>query len=202
MKPEKRIEVLFSEAEQGERCVVKIASKCNHEAIRRRLGTLAVSPLPGLYARKDYWERLTTTQQSLHIARSLAIKHPDWVFCGPTAAAAWGLETPRTLLKTTYIVSNGHAVSRPSVRRIIAKPENTCFVQGIPVVDALTATLDCLRIGTFPEALAVADSALRKLGLQHAELESAVRNRLRGKRGAMHRRRQASSGPYEWLLRG
>ena len=186
-----RLAMLFAEAERENRCVVCSSSSRNRKAILRRIPADFVAPMRGIFARRSYWDALNRTEQALHLARTLALLHPSWVFCGPTAAAAHGLETPYTLLKTIYIAS-AHSSYEPSrIRHLNVAPFDVVCAQGIPATDPLTSAIDSLRVCAFPEALAVADSALRKLSLPLADFQAAVNQRSRGRRNAAVSRKAA-----------
>lgn len=58
---------------------------------RHKAGEL-LSPCRNLYAPPEYWQGLNVCEQSLHVARGLALLHPDWVFAGLTAADAYGFD--------------------------------------------------------------------------------------------------------------
>lgn len=68
-----------------------------------------------------------------------------------------------------------------------------CIAQGIPVTNVLASAVDALVVSSFPEGLAVADSAMRLFGITHAELEQEVGRRARGRRGAETARRVAAA---------
>lgn len=185
------IESLLDEAEAKRECLTCPSGESVQRALRRRVPAQIVSPVRGFFVRATYWESLDRTEQALHIARSYSRLHPAWVFCGPTAAAAHGLEVPRTLLKRTYVASQMRSVRGPLVR-VDSDLSDACVSAGIPVTGVLTSTVDCLRFGTFPEALAVADSALRVIGISRSAFQGEVRARLWKKRGAAEARRVAS----------
>lgn len=187
---DRTIEELLDEAEARSECLSCPPEQNVQRALRRRIPSQIVSPARGLFARASYWDSLDRTKQALHIARAYSRKHPAWVFCGPTAAAAHGLEVPRTLVKRTYIASRTRSVHGRLVR-VDVDVSDACVASGLPVTSALASAIDSLRFGTFPEALAVADSALRVLRLSRQAFQDEVRERLWRKHGAANARRAA-----------
>lgn len=190
-KVERRLAKLFEEAEANRKCATCPPDSPNRKAILRRIPHDITSPARGMYARTAHWSNLSRTEKAMRIARTLAELHPTWVFCGPTAAAAHRLETPQTLLANTYIVSKCASNPSSTIRRLDSAGFEPCVAQGIPVTDPLTSAIDCLRIGSFPESLAIADSALRKLSMLRSDFEKEVLVRLKGKHRAREGRRAA-----------
>ena len=66
----------------------------------------------GLYAVKEYWERLDPLEQVRHIMRSLGRWHEQWVFCGASAAIMHGLECSYRQSRPIHV-----AVGKADVRR-------------------------------------------------------------------------------------
>lgn len=185
-----RLDALFSEAEAERRCLARPESAASHRAILRRIPSEISSPIPGLYARNDHWNALDRTQRALHVARALAKLHPSWVFCGPTAAAAWNLETPHTLLGQTYVAgTHRSAASTPHVKRLFTVVETVSLMEGIPTCDPETAAIDCCRIATFPEGLAVMDSLLRSFDEDPRRLAELIDARFAKRRGVARARK-------------
>ncbi|MBW3093310.1 hypothetical protein KIH79_10345 [Bifidobacterium sp. 82T10] len=92
MKRHKTVETLLAAAERERRCAYGTAkSVCSALGRRAKIGELQrVSA--NAYVKPDYWAALNPPERSLHIARTLGARHPDWVFAGIVAAAAHGFE--------------------------------------------------------------------------------------------------------------
>lgn len=101
-----RIEEALIEAERGERCFVPSTEADQRWLQRASVQGVVAHPARGLYARMEYWENLTHHQQALHVLRALSVHHPDWVFAGPSAALAHGLELGYHQLERPCIASS------------------------------------------------------------------------------------------------
>ena len=56
-----------------------------------------------MYVRKQYWDELAKDKRALHLLKTLARSHEDWVFCSISAAIVYGFDVPFELLDTVYI---------------------------------------------------------------------------------------------------
>lgn len=119
---ESEVAELLAEAEEGGRCLVLRgrASARVYRALERRVaaGTV-VSPARGLYVSAGRWEGLKTDQRTMFLARGLQEKHPDWVFCGPTAAVAYGVDVSWSLQGNVHVATTrgGHSPNGALVHR-------------------------------------------------------------------------------------
>ncbi|WP_148138344.1 hypothetical protein [Olsenella sp. HMSC062G07] len=129
----------------------------------------------GLYAGSEYWAGLGPKARVLHLARSLSDAHPNWVFCGPTAAVVHGLEI-------SYAYLNRIHASCPNVGRSSSESlvwhwlphERPTRVGGIPVTSVARTAFDCMRYLPFSRGLAIADSYLRMSGSGRGDLREAL----------------------------
>lgn len=139
--------------------------------LRQRMSRLVaqgklVSPAPGIFVRKQRWESLKPRARHLALLRSLAQKHPDWVFCGPSAAVVHGLAVSHSQLKQVHVARTGKAGHRETALvdwryvRAVA-PEVALGLRVTPIVDTVA---DCLRTSSLRDGLPVADSLLRNMG--------------------------------------
>ena len=138
-------------------------ARCLNKAVKR--GDL-ISPAQGVYLTADMWQCKKPTDRSLAIARSLQELHPTWVFCGVTAALAYGMAVSFSL--TDYV---HRAVSRKThtnpygargVVRHVVSEDSIVEVSGIRVTSIERTVFDCLRSLGFREGLAIVDSTLQR----------------------------------------
>lgn len=172
--------VLLDEAQHDERCLAANSRRLDKAlAVRAHHGEL-VCPHPRLYARAEHWERLRPDERARWVLRSLHDLHPDWVFCGPSAAALQGLSVSWGLLRTVHVavLPKGYVGHGIVVRHPMSGIE-PAYADGVPVTPLLRTTFDCARWLSFREGLAVADSALRAGCIPQEELVEYV-DRMRG----------------------
>ena len=139
-------------------------------ALSRRVATgKVVSPARGMFVDAALWGQLKPAQRALWIARGLQLLHPDWVFCGPTAAVAHGVDVSWSLqdrihLATTRAAHRGN--SRLICRHAVLSEERPSkdieVIEGIRVTTPERTIYDCLRSTDFPRGLGMADSAIRR----------------------------------------
>ena len=146
--------------------------------------------------RSQAWISLNRTQRTIHLVRGLAALHPDWVFCGVTAAVVHGLSVPFPAQQGIEVAvmrrshSRSHGIIR---RRVIKLPAGTPVeIDGILVTDLAQTTVDCLRHLNFRQGLAIADSSLRTSGHNAEELADYLERHARGKHGIAQARMTAS----------
>lgn len=144
---------------------------------RRRLSRamasgLLVRPHPGIYATKEFWDDLAPERRILCSAEALATLHPSWVFAGSTAALLHGLSVGWSYLDGVCVAHSPHAGihRRKGLRCIMVSHDKTTERSNLPVTSFLRTVFDCVRQMAFPDALAIADSALRVRGLSRDRL--------------------------------
>lgn len=129
-----------------------------------------ISPVPSLYIRKEYWNQLNFNNKHLYIARALTAKHPNWIFCGPTAALAYGFEVPYWQLQKIHVThlkscsrENQYICHHRYIPRMKNRLQHPYISAGIPVLSTAETLAQCLRMSNFADGLCIADSGLRTL---------------------------------------
>lgn len=157
------VTALLRAAEQERRCAYG-NDRAQRMALKRRerAGEL-VSPYRGLYVAQMYWQKLGVEQRSLHVIRTLARKHPQWVFAELSAVCLYGLQHANSLHDGTVCIASSGGIGgrdEPRLRRLYMKhvPQRTC--RGMLVTSPERTLIDCAE-RPFTHALAIYDSALR-----------------------------------------
>jgi len=176
----KDLQERFVEAETNERCLIAITPS---DARRLRAAAACgnvVSPAQGIYARPTTWQVLKPPKRSLYAIRALQKLHPNWVFCGPSAAVVYGLAVSYSLLDNICVATTRKAhVNANGARGIVryaVEGDSITEVDGIRVTSVSRTVFDCIRHAGFREGLAVADSVLyKKLAMQDELIEQFSR---------------------------
>lgn len=160
----------FVEAERAKTCVTPTSTNDTRRLRLARKNGHLIEVAHHVYARPGYWASLKQTQRSLHILRALSAAHPSWVFCGPSAALAFGLSVSYQLLSKVHVLTSkkSHTRSGDGMCRHISGECETTAVNGVMVTTIERTVFDCLRLADFRHGLAIADSALH-LGLASKE---------------------------------
>lgn len=143
---------------------------CN-DAERQRLDHLVRKgglerPAPGVYADATWWHDLNPLEQHVWLAKALAQKHPEWIFCYTTAAAIWGLSLSYARLSTVHVAvpANSHRRNSALVTFHRFASIDVDVRDGVKVTNCVRTALDCMRTLPFSNGLAVADAAIRLNG--------------------------------------
>ena len=195
-KVERELQELFAEAEARGACATPAEKRLQVACLRRtgETGTV-VSPARGLFARRSWWTELDFSKQTLAIMRAVQRRHPDWIFCGPSAALALGCDVPyawqrplhvlresgNTSARTALVVHHGATLDNDARERPLWR-------SGLHVTPFSRTVLDSLRWMNFREGMVVADWALRIFRQRWRELAEYIRERvgsLRGTEGAL-----------------
>lgn len=139
---------------------------------------LLVSPAPGCYEEPKCWKGLDATEQSLRIMRALQGLNPNLVFCGPSAAVAWGLYEPAVYIARPHaMTSRENHVSSSRILERICLPQglDADEASGIRVTTLERTAFDAARMLGFRRGLGVCDQALAKSGCSADELEGRFR---------------------------
>lgn len=190
----------IAEAEQGLSCYVPEGDptgRIERALRRRRVSGTMVSPSAGLYARREYWDDLTQDERTRHLVRGLHRKHPDWVFCGPTAAVMYGVDVSYSLQDKVCVATtqarhgrDGRIVSRRAVLEEGSLVNQVEVVDGVPLTSPERTVFDSLRWADFVRGLGVADSSLR-IGLVSQRGMEEFIDTLRGRPRGIGRAREA-----------
>ena len=187
-----KIAGLLSRAASAQSCFVPLEDDAGsvRRALSRRVAAgEVVSPARGLFVDAEVWSALKPEQRSLWIARGMQALHPNWVFCGPTAAAAYGVDVSNDLLGHVHVAtpplmcgSDLGIVARHPVLSAQDSSQGIEEVGGLRVTPPNQTVLDCLRWADFPHGLGVIDSALRgglvcREGLEELANQMAHRRR-------------------------
>lgn len=150
------------------RVCLAAGTRLGGELLDRRVAAgWLVTPFPHLYEEESYWEGLSLVEKSLRVIRAAAQLHPDWVFCGTSAALAYGLEVSQPRPGVVYVATTprAHSASTAHVKRHAVTSTEVSTASGVHVVSKEACVLDCLGTLDLPHGLAVADSFLRGKGL-------------------------------------
>ncbi|MCI1649882.1 hypothetical protein [Bifidobacterium tibiigranuli] len=118
MKQHPGVQNLLNRARLEQRCCFG-TNQSEQKALRRRLKTgELVSPHPALYAAPKEWQALNPVEQCMHMVRALALRHPNWVFAGPSAAAIWGLDHPWSMHDGSVAIISSTSSRHSAHRRL------------------------------------------------------------------------------------
>ena len=177
------VESALGEAERRGACCAP-ADRILCAAMRRRSDEVA-EPVRGLFFRRDDWERLKPPERTMHLMRALASLHPGWRFCGASAAVAYGLPVTWTLLDQVHVAApSGHGGrSGAGIVRHHLEDDLVQKHAGLRLTPFWRTVFDCLATFDLPDALAIADAALRLGRISALELAEHIRQTYRGHRG-------------------
>lgn len=137
---------------------------------------ILTEPYPGLFARAAYWNRVKPWVRPYQLVRSLATAHPERVFTSFSAACIYGLPVSMELLDKIHVAKpkGSHTGGDGSVVRHAVGTDGRRRVMGVLVTPFDQTVVDCLRMAPFPDALAIADGALRIGDRSRVQLADAV----------------------------
>lgn len=170
------IKEMLDEAEAACRCCAPMTRKeKEHMGKALQLGEV-VSPCRGLYVRPMYWNTLGTTERTRHLMKGLSLLHDSWVFAGPTAAVAHGLEVPNSCQETICVATSRktHLSPDKGFSSIIVSNDEPVTVGGVRATSFERTVYDSVRIAGFRAGLAIADSALRLYDLSATDLTARL----------------------------
>ena len=185
---DEQVRVTFEEEEARGACVYAYSDAVRKDlGVRMAAGEKILAPMPGLYARAEFWESLNPAERMLAQMRALARMHGDWCFCGFSAAVAYGLSVSHALLDEVEIAcatgSRRYRGGKVRARHVDIEGEVAGYASGVFVTSVPRTVFDCLRRASFRDGCALVDSALR-LGLTNKdELKAYFDQKTTGYRG-------------------
>ncbi len=129
-------------------------------------------PMPQLYVLPELWNELSVGDRELSRIRGLSALHPNWVFSSYSAALVHGLCVSYKLLRNVHVARDRKSTtrSRGAIQRHTVTGDERTIVDGVPVTSLARTVYDAVNACSFPEGLAIADSALRVTGMSSDEL--------------------------------
>lgn len=142
---------------------------------RKKESGLLTSPYRNVYARAEYVSTLDPIERNRHLIRTLARKHPNWDFAGPSAAVMLGLEHGWLMHhdESVFIATKNSTVAESDrhLHRIYIPYVHRWKVGNVSVTDPSRTLVDCALLFPFSQTLALFDSAARQRLLVTAEIE-------------------------------
>lgn len=134
---------------------------------RQVVAGVMVAPRRGMFVNADEWRRTSPQEKSRRVLATLSDVHANWTFCLFSAAVIYGLEVGSDDLDLIHRQWSKQARQKKGNVIIIhhSKKVESCLIDGIRVTPPLQTVVDCLCSLGFGRALAIADSAMRVLGL-------------------------------------
>lgn len=173
---------LLQDAENARMCAIpnskQVAAHLRYLARRKEV----LKPHPGLFIRTKYWESLGTIERQQHLMRALTLKHPRMVFCGVSAACAYGLSVPYERINRLEILTPQEAPVHSShyFKRHCTHDMSDIIVNGIRVTPSIRTVFDCARWLPFMQAVAITDSALKAFKITAVQLDRLFLRKFKG----------------------
>lgn len=162
-KADQRLASQFAAAAARGTCVAPNSQR-DYQLLRRRKedGTV-LEPFPRLFAPADFWGALGDRQRYLYAIRSMAEKHPDWIFSSFSAAVIHDLAVSKKQLQAVHINSPREHCGEAPAGIVRHRPSRPSYVveSGIKTTPIIETLFTCAALGGFSEGLVVADSFLR-----------------------------------------
>ena len=163
MKNHAQANKIIEEAVMERRCAYS-HNEAENAALRRRMkcGEL-VRAAHGLYLPQDYWNNLSPPERTLHIARSMSLLYPHWIFAGLTSATIHGFDHPWSLHSTHQLTivgrERGKIRARHPTKRIYVPNCVPVRIGGFLATNPARTLIDCSSALYFRCALSIFDSA-------------------------------------------
>ena len=177
------MDLVERDEENSRFCVAQTPTQSRQLSRAASIGIL-FRPYPGVYTTHGSWDELSDEQRVLYGARALSLRFPSWVFAGPTAAVAHGLWVGWDYLSAIYAATNAksHSAGKGAIRRIEVTDDTPVMRESLCVTSFARTIYDCVRLMSFPDALALVDSALRLKGITADRLAVNLRRAIGSRR--------------------
>ena len=164
---------LFIEAEDNGRFLVPDTKALARRLRRAEKNGQITRGIGNCYARICYWERLSPEARHLNTLRGMKDRKGNLVFTHTSAALVHGLAVSHSRLEEVHVATakKAHSRSKGAIKRHVIIRDKSEVVNGLRVTSFERTVFDCLLELPFDEALAVADSALRKEDVTREHLE-------------------------------
>lgn len=167
----------------------------NPSVLRRECATgVLVRPQRGTYAIAQEWRGLRVEDQHRLLVTAAARIDAGALFCGPSAAAVYGIPLLRPVAKPLHVLVSDRAGGRSSatLRRHQSIPdEDERVVSGVRVTGLARTLIDIARCEPFASAIVAVDYALHQKLIRMSELNEVLA--VFGERAGVRRAR--------WVLR-
>lgn len=172
--------------EEGEGLLLSTDNETLARLIRRRIlrGEI-LSPHRGLYARASYWKGLDPLQRSRVLIRTLARKHPSWVFCSHSAALMHGMYVSWRDVGCVHVIADA---TRPAgaIMAHNRQDESYTVIDGVRVTPLVETAYESMVGLPFRRALGIADSVAAIGCLDPAEVSRRIGLIRHGHRGVRY----------------
>ena len=164
---------LLTEAEGEERFLMPDTPALARRLARAEKNGQVTRAVGDGFARKECWGQLSPEGRHLYTLRGMAHRKRGLVFTHTSAALVYGLAVSHARLAEVHVATakKAHSRSHDWLKRHVIIRDRSVVVGGIRVTSFERTVYDCLLELPFDEALAVADSALRKEGITREHLE-------------------------------
>lgn len=183
-----RLKREMTRAVQRRECYRPASNAERIQLVRMVKEEIVLRPVRNGYVLPEDWKALNPVERHICKVHTIGAMHPDWVFCGVSAAAIWGFSVPWSELGKVEVVAgtnrrkDTHDVKfrRPTwltdccaadkeedqgklrskgYLRAVASSEDVCFHYRVNVTSKSRTLFECLRRFSEADGLAVADSA-------------------------------------------
>lgn len=172
------VERLADAAEAEELCIDASKDHRLHRLMERRVKRGGyVMPFPLAYVRASTWKRMPFTRRSRFVVRTVARRHPGWVFCLDSAAVLHGLEVSGVDPGVVHVVTSreAHTKSSPHVVRHLMDTPDIVSCNGVLATSLWQTAVTYMAWNDFRHGLVVADSVLKAAGANVNELRDRIR---------------------------